>query len=1418
MSSRIITNSETDAATTLVFSGDLLEIDGPGSLLTPNIVALEGATLSMTGGTLTATGTLDPTPGNGLDGLSLNGSATFDAAVVNSAGRIAIGSSGDTAPSTTGTLTVDFASTVTAAATVLGDWATGGQDVGSLTLIGAGTTWHDTGDPGVSVAYGAMIVGASGIGHLNIRAGATAEESTFAAIGNGSASKGDATVDGAGSVWKINTNLVIGALGTGALTVSNNATVSVKVSSALAFDAEGSGSVTIDSGGTFAVTSKLFVGYHGKGTLSDKNGGKVSAAEVDISHFAGSTGTVTVDGATLSSTGSILVGESASGTLDLQNTASVTGTDVAIGYAGGTASMSTASVDSNSTLAASGTLFVGLSGPGTLEVAGGGSVTANLLVIAGTQDGGTDESNSSVTVNGAKSVLKIDTDAFIDSANREPDAPGFTNGQFGRWAYSSSGIGGIQVGSGGFLTIGHLLDLQESTDQGAPESLRVFGDGSAEIGGNASVAPSTLAPGTLTIDASGVLAGHGRVVVADGPVAQPDTIYALINNGPILAQDGTLAIEANVSGDGTLLIAQDAAADINGDFAGTVQFNGAYDTTLRLWQPDPTNFQGTLDNLQIGDVISLNNAAFPATLSHTEISGSSLDLTFRDGSTWNYDLAGDYSGDTFAIHQREIIRNVNGTLKPQPYTELILEPVSPKIETGFSGQPTDGANPYVDSLVWGWGQWLPGSGPISYWFGDQSDVKPAVLAHGESTEIGPDTVVDTWMGTEQAAFLSALGVFASVSGLTFQAATSPDTADVIWWLKPGLTVEGQPFLGLSEVPAEVPGGPIWQFFDDTPWRNDPNQLTFGGDGEDTIIHELGHTLGLAHPGDGGDEPDETTFPGGPSDPQNQSVFTVMSGFQGWAGASAPATPDHGTQGGLGALDIAAIQTLYGANTSTGAGDTTYTLPTANQVGTGWQAIWDPNGFNTISNAGGTLACHIDLRAAPLTGPNAGGFPSYVLGVQGGFTIADGTEVDGAIGGTGDDVFVTNAGPDLIVGGGGVDRVYFAQNFADYTVLRTGNSVAVTLGSVTDTLENIFQLSFADQDVFAAFIPCFAEGTRIATDGGDAAVETLSLGDRALALVGEKHVPLPVTWIGRRHIDLARHREPELVQPIRIRRDAFAPGQPARDLLVSPDHAIFIEGGLIPARLLVNGGSIAQECDWRSVTYYHVELAEHAIILAEGLPVESYLDTGNRGAFENGGEPLMLHAAFSMPNNGVTREDDGCAPLVTMPSRVQPIWRLLAGRAASIGHPPAMPEATYDPELRLGVDGRPLRPVLTSDDRCVFVLPRGAREARLMSRAARPTETRPWVDDSRRLGVRISRIRVTDQSTLTDVALDSPALGEGWWAVETEGLGVARWTSGDARLVLPPGPTTYRVLTLWLAGSTTYPVRATPELVPARKAA
>jgi hypothetical protein len=105
----------------------------------------------------------------------------------------------------------------------------------------------------------------------------------------------------------------------------------------------------------------------------------------------------------------------------------------------------------------------------------------------------------------------------------------------------------------------------------------------------------------------------------------------------------------------------------------------------------------------------------------------------------------------------------------------------------------------------------------------------------------------------------------------------------------------------------------------------------------------------------------------------------------------------------------------------------------------------------------------------------------------------------------------------------------------------------------------------------------------------------------------------VTWIGRRSVEPARHARPQDLCPVRIRENAFAPGVPHRDLLLAPEHAVFREGALLPVRYLCNGATIRQEMV-AAVVYYHVELDAHDVLLAEGLPAESFLDTGNRTAF------------------------------------------------------------------------------------------------------------------------------------------------------------------------------------------------------------
>ena len=94
---------------------------------------------------------------------------------------------------------------------------------------------------------------------------------------------------------------------------------------------------------------------------------------------------------------------------------------------------------------------------------------------------------------------------------------------------------------------------------------------------------------------------------------------------------------------------------------------------------------------------------------------------------------------------------------------------------------------------------------------------------------------------------------------------------------------------------------------------------------------------------------------------------------------------------------------------------------------------------------------------------------------------------------------------------------------------------------------------------------------------------------------------PVKWIGRRRINLAAHPRPETVAPVRIARGAFSDNMPHRDLWLSPDHAVFVDGKLIGIRQLVNGTTIRQDMGATAVEYYHVEMEQHTILAAEGLP-------------------------------------------------------------------------------------------------------------------------------------------------------------------------------------------------------------------------
>jgi hypothetical protein len=95
--------------------------------------------------------------------------------------------------------------------------------------------------------------------------------------------------------------------------------------------------------------------------------------------------------------------------------------------------------------------------------------------------------------------------------------------------------------------------------------------------------------------------------------------------------------------------------------------------------------------------------------------------------------------------------------------------------------------------------------------------------------------------------------------------------------------------------------------------------------------------------------------------------------------------------------------------------------------------------------------------------------------------------------------------------------------------------------------------------------------------------------------------------------------------VRVRANAIDDNVPARDLLVSPDHALLIDGNLIQAGALVNGTSIVREKNVpETFSYYHVELAEHDLILAENAPAETFVDNVDRMGFDNWAEHEALY--------------------------------------------------------------------------------------------------------------------------------------------------------------------------------------------------
>ncbi len=298
--------------------------------------------------------------------------------------------------------------------------------------------------------------------------------------------------------------------------------------------------------------------------------------------------------------------------------------------------------------------------------------------------------------------------------------------------------------------------------------------------------------------------------------------------------------------------------------------------------------------------------------------------------------------------------------------------------------------------------------------------------------------------------------------------------------------------------------------------------------------------------------------------------------------------------------------------------------------------------------------------------------------------------------------------------------------------------------------------------------CFASGTLIRTVRGDVAVEDLSVGDLVVTATDERR---PIRWLGHRTVDCRRHENQQAVLPVRISAGAFGPGRPERDLYVSPGHSVCVtvlDEVLIPASTLINGATVAQvEVD--EVTYWHVELDSHDILVANGLPAESFNDVGNRAFFV---ESQMV-ALDVLPDAAANAMEATCRPFVDGGAVVDVVRERMRRRAQALDW--SFSSAPLG-GLHVVADGARIEPD-ASGLHARFVVPASAREVWLVSDASIPYDL-GLNDDKRTLGVCVAAVSASDGLDVQRTLDLDDQLHEGFYSQEGTSL---HWTNGRARL-------------------------------------